>query len=497
MAADPRSTGARGGIVTVFGQVAKVAIQLGAVVVLSRLLAPTDFGLLAMATVFVMLGNLLRDFGMPTAALQARTLTQGQASNLFWINVALGSAGTAGLIAFTPLIVALYSEPQLAILVPALSSTLLLGSVAAQFQVRLARSFRFVALAVADVTAQAIGLIVAIALAICGYGVWALAWQAIFAAAIQLVLVIVLARWTPSLPSRDGQTARLAKSGMDYGAAYLMSFAASNADTVSIGAQWGAAPLGYYSRAFQLLALPIQVILNPLTNVVVPLANRWRQDGRDVDELMVRVQFAVSAAAVAVFVCSAATAPALLPLALGDDWNPSVILFQILAVGGAFQTLSFVGFWRFIIFGLSRHLLYYNLVTKGLSIVLIIVASFSSVEMVAVAYALGLAIAWPANLVWLWRAGAGSPRCYLLAGLEVIVSAAIGFSLSIFTVDYFAADMPALLQVLIGAVVALCSSLAFLLLVPDSRRRLFDSVALLRSALVARSSSAPTEVPDP
>ena len=83
---------ARGGAVTVAGQIARIGVQMTSVVVLARLLTPHDYGVVAMVLAVIGVGELLRDFGLSSAAIQAPVLTRGQQTNLFWINTGLGGA---------------------------------------------------------------------------------------------------------------------------------------------------------------------------------------------------------------------------------------------------------------------------------------------------------------------------------------------------------------------------------------------------------------------
>ncbi|WP_125776229.1 oligosaccharide flippase family protein [Antribacter gilvus] len=106
-------TAVRGGTWTVAGQALRALMQLAGLVVLARLLSPTDFGYLAMVVAVIGVGEVIRDAGLANAAVQARELTQGQRSNLFWLNSALGAAFTAAVVALAPLIAGLYDEPRL------------------------------------------------------------------------------------------------------------------------------------------------------------------------------------------------------------------------------------------------------------------------------------------------------------------------------------------------------------------------------------------------
>lgn len=407
------------------GQILKALIQMASVIVLSRLLPPSDFGLIAMVAVAVSLGELLRDFGMTTAGLRARDLSHAQASNLFWVSTALGLCATALMAASTPLIIMLNSEPRLAALVPAMSITLFIHGLQAQIQVQLARTYRYTALVATDIASQAIGFALAVGGVLLGWGYWALVAQAVGAALSMLILRWVMSSWIPSLPQRGVGSRGLLKSGANFGASQLLNFAARNTDTIMIGALWGPAALGLYNRAYQLLTSPVSRLLSPLTNVVVPTINAVRSEGGDVARQYLRIQSVVGFGIVAVFAAGAGSAESLVPLALGDAWAASVPLFRTLAIGGMALGLSQVSNWIFVTEGKSRELLKYNLVSKTLTVILVVVGSQFSALGAACAYSLALLASWPINVVWLGKTAGIDARRFLSNGLRIMTSGTI------------------------------------------------------------------------
>ena len=86
------SKAVRGGGATLLGQLVKVFLQLAGLVVLGRILSPTDFGLVAMVTAIVGVADVIRDAGLSSAAIQAKSLSAGQRNNLFWLNSGIGLA---------------------------------------------------------------------------------------------------------------------------------------------------------------------------------------------------------------------------------------------------------------------------------------------------------------------------------------------------------------------------------------------------------------------
>lgn len=470
----------RGGLVTLLGSAGTFVLQFTSVTVLSRLLAPEDFGLVAMVGVFVALGNLLRDFGLPVAALQAKDLSQQQASNLFWVNSALALLAASALSISTPLLVRLYSEQRLVAVVPALAAVILVNGVGAQIQVDLARRMRFLALVVSDVASQFAGLIVAIVLATLGAGYWSLVAQTLVAAVSTLVARWVASGWRPVRPRFGQGSAPLFRSGARLGGAYFLTFLQSNADTLVIGSLLGAQQLGYYNRAYQLLAAPVSRVLDPLTQVVLPAANRHAAEGRSVSGLLLRLQFALGCVVVWVFATAAGVAPVLLPVVLGGGWGATVDVFRILAVGGAVWVFSYVSYWTFLLKDLSRELLRYNLVTKPLSVALLCAGSAFGIRGVALGYAVGMMISWPINLVWLSRTVGFPALRFAGNGLAILGIGALS-ALASGAATAVTGHWPPLPSLLLAGAAGTLVWFAILAVVPGLRRQAISSVALVRS----------------
>lgn len=233
------SSFAKGSAVTVVAQAANIVLTLVSTVVLSRLLPPEDFGLVAMVGVVTALGALLRDLGLTVSALRTPTLSHQQASNLFWVNTVLSAvAGTA--IAFSgPLLSEIYKEPRLQTITPVLAISFFLSGMQAQIQVKLSRGKKFGTLAAITVASNATGIATAIVLALSGAGYWALVWQVVAVSIVEFLAKAVAARWVPARPRRNANTKHLVVSGADYAASSFIQYFATNADTFTLGVRWG------------------------------------------------------------------------------------------------------------------------------------------------------------------------------------------------------------------------------------------------------------------
>ena len=432
------SQGARGAGISIVGQAVKLVTQACGVVVLSRLLGPADFGIMAMVTVFVALTDMLRDFGLPTAALRAPVLSCQQASNMFWLNSALGLTGGLVLLLLGPLLMWIYSEPRVLEILPMMAAVSFLNGMQAQVQVQLLRAMRFRFVVASDVVAQLCGLSVAVVAAMLGAGLIALGLQVISAAFVLLTLRWVVLGWRPSRPRGSSGSKELIRTGMHFGFAQFLSFAASNIDTLLIGARWGPVQLGYYNRGFQLLTAPIARLVGPLSEVAIPTMRAAEAEGRDLGPLLLRAQFLVGLVSVAIFSSSAAASQWLIPWMLGEQWSASVPVFNALAVGGCFIALSNVSLWAFIVMAESRQLLFYNLVTKTITVAALVVASTFGIVAVAWTGSICLGLSWPINLLWL-RFSAGLRFWdFFKGGLAVLAPGALSYAATSWLMSLFA-----------------------------------------------------------
>lgn len=476
--------GARGGGLVVIGSVAKALIQIASVTILSRVLIPDDFGVVAMVAAFVALGSMVRDFGLPTAALQAKELSRQQASNLFWVNVVLATLIGTLLALSSPLLVAAFDEPRLANVVPSMGVVVALGGVTAQLQVQLARDMRYRALVYGDVLSMLTGLAVAISLGVIGAGYMALVAQYVVSGLVLLTARWAATRWRPYRYRRGHGTRSMLRVGAEYGSAQFLTFVQSNVDSVIIGWRLGATSLGYYNRGFQLLSMT-SLVLDPLMQVVVPTLNRSREQGRDYEPLLLRIQFIVAMTVAWVLAIAAGTADALVPFVLGSGWDATIPVFQMLSIGGAISALSTVSFWAFMLNEQSRQLLKYNLVSKPLVILCMLFGSSFGIVGVATGYAIGLGISWPINLVWLSRTTNMHGLTFLQNGLMILSSGFAGAVVGGVATSRAMSQLSPLLSVIAGGVAASCTIALVLVVFPSARSQIRGAVHLLK-VLIAR-----------
>ena len=480
---------ARGAVVTLGGQGGRMVIQVVAVMILARLLDPEDYGLLAMVVVIVGIGEIFRDFGLSSAAIQTPELSRAQRDNLFWINTAIGLTLACVLFLASGLVAAVYDRPELTGVTQALAGTFVLNGLATQYRADLVRRLRFGQLALAETAAPALALVVAILVATSGGGYWALVAQTLTQAGVILTVLVASARWLPRLPRRAPMRGLL-RFGSHLVGSQLIGYASNNVDTLLIGLRFGAGPLGYYNRAFHLLMAPLNQLRAPSTTVALPVLSRLQDDPVRFGAFLQRGQLTLGYSLVAGLGVVVAAAEPVTAVFLGPKWMTVVPILRLLAVAGIFQTLAYVGYWVYLSRSLTADLMRYTLVTASIRVVCITVGSLWGLVGVAAGYALAPALAWPLSIWWLSRRTEIPARALVLGALRILGALAFSAGAAAILVAVLV-DQPALVQLLAAAAATIAGYALAAAAVPAVRRDVADVVEVARLGLRRGSPRAP------
>jgi PST family polysaccharide transporter len=389
-------------------QLLRIGIQTISLIVLARLLSPSDYGYVAMVAAIAGIAELVQDAGLSHAAIQAPTLTRGQRNNLFWLNLGLGAAAATAVALLAPVVAALYQEPVLTEITRWLALVFLCGGLAGQFRASLLRDMRFTAVAAVDILAAGVGLSAAIAVAAAGGTYWALVVQQVSVGAVTCIGIWIGAGWLPGLPRRDESVRGFVSYGFHLLGAQVVNYVSMNVDTVVIGARFGAVSAGLYNRAFQMMMLPIGQLAWPAARVALPVLSRLQDDAQRFLRFLTGGQSVLLHAVMPVLLLAAVVPQQVVEILLGDGWLDLVPVFAILAVGGVFQAASFAQGWVFMATGNTRAQLRFALCTRPVVVAAVLGGSFWGPTGVAAGYSAALAVLWPVGLWWAGRA-AGIP----------------------------------------------------------------------------------------
>jgi O-antigen/teichoic acid export membrane protein len=355
--ADLKGRSVRGGLVTLISQATQFVMQTVSTVTLARLLVPADFGIVAMVTAVTGLASAFADFGLSEATIQRKEITHEQVSTLFWINMAIGLLLTLITAGLGPVLAKFYREPRLIAIALFSSLNFFIGGLRVQPNALLKRQMRFAALAFRDILAWIVALPVAVTMAWRGAGYWAVVALPLTVNLTQMTASWMLVRWRPGLPRRDSQIGSMLVFGGNVSLAYLIFNLNRSFDSVLIGRYWGAAPLGLYSRAYNLLMLPVRQLSTPAGNVAIPAFSRLQEDPDRFARYYLRAVGLIVWITAPIFGFLFVAARPVIILVLGAKWAEAAPVFQILVISALGQLLMESIIWVFISRGQSARLL--------------------------------------------------------------------------------------------------------------------------------------------
>ncbi len=459
---------ARGTKITLSTQIVRFLLLILALVVLARLLSPEDFGIVAMVTSIIGIAEIIRDFGLASAAVQAKTLSDGERTNLFWANVGIGTACAVAAILSIPLIVWLYDEPRLQAIILALAGVFVLNGATTQFQAELTRGLRFKALAGADIAAQAAGIAVAIVMAVRGFSYWAIVAQQIVVPVLTFLFTVLVCRWRPGLPRRSISIGRFFRFGGGVFGTQLIGYLTKNVDNVAIGVYWGAGPLGLYTRAYQLLMTPLNQLNAPMTRIALPVLSKVQDDDETYHRYLGKSQLFGCYLTATLFAVSAGLAVPLVNVLFGPRWTDVAPIFAILAVGGVFRAMDQLAYWIYLSRAKTGPQLRLFLMTAPLMVVLILAGTPWGPIGVAIGCSVAYSLHWGLSLWYVGRVAKVDSAALFRTAMRSVLLVSVPCGLLAFGTSLLTDH--SVLQLATGLAAALAYLALAVTLIPQVRR---------------------------
>jgi PST family polysaccharide transporter len=322
---------ARGALAAICGQGTNFVLRMGSMMVMARLLSPRDFGLVGMATAITGFLVIFQDFGLSAAAIQSPSISRAQTSNLFWINLAIGTALALFCAALAPALAAFYHEPRVQWLTIVMASGFVLNGATAQHRAILSRSMRITALAISDTCATALSIALGISMALAGFGYWSLAGMAVCPSIVSLIAAWSLSGWVPGLPRRGAGIASMLRYGGLLMVDAVVTYVAFNADKILLGRFWGASALGFYGRAYTLINIPTSNLNTAVNGVAFPALSRLQGDPERFRRYFLNCYTLFLTLNLPIAVACGLFGEDIIRVFLGPKWMDAVPIFRLLS----------------------------------------------------------------------------------------------------------------------------------------------------------------------
>jgi O-antigen/teichoic acid export membrane protein len=319
--------------------VARQVLSFASVAVLARLLGPSAYGLMGMATLVLSFLANFRDMGTATAIIQRPQVSNRLLSSLFWVNCGLGALlACAGFIGAVPAAV-FFHEPKLVSLLRVISLTFCITTVGAVPNSILARKMAFDKLAIADFVSALTGYAVAIPCAFAGMGVWSLVIGNLVNFSLAAALYMVFCGWRPSFIFDPAEIRSVTGFSLNLAGFGIVNYFARNADNVVVGRVLGSIQLGYYQMAYNLFLFPIQNISSVIGQVLNPAFSKIQNENERFKSAYIRGCMLIGLITFPVMAGLGVVADPFIRTLLGAKWIPVIPLLQILVPVGIVQSV--------------------------------------------------------------------------------------------------------------------------------------------------------------
>lgn len=302
--------------------------------VLARLLPPVEFGIVAIAGLFLDIFLIIARGGLADAVVRRHDLDEEYADTAFLVSAAAGLVCFLAFLALSHPIASAFNIPQLGDVLTALSSVFVISGLGAIHEGRLQRIFGFKSMAVRGIVANLVSGAAALWLASAGFGVWSLVAQRLLSALTTVVVTWIAFPWIP----RFRLNAAYAKDQITFGSKIFCSTLLLTMTTRSfelIAAFFlGPVAAGYLRLCWRCIDVANQIAIFPLSSVALPTYARLQPDAGAVEKAYLHFVGLAATFSLPCFFGMAAMAPMLVPLLFGEQWAPAADPLQILCLVG-------------------------------------------------------------------------------------------------------------------------------------------------------------------
>lgn len=247
-------------------------------IILARILAPSDFGIVAMIGIFFAVAQSFVDSGFSNALVRKTDRREEDLSTCFYFNIGVGIVAYIVLFLIAPFIADFYNQPILSPIIRITGFGVVLNSLCVVQQALFTIKIDFKSQAKVTLSATIISGIVGVVLAYQGYGVWALVWQGIVMSLVRMGLLWLMSKWRPKAGFSKDSFHYLFGYGSKLLASGLLDTIYNNIYPIVIGKFYSPAQLGNYSRALSFAQLPSSNITSILQRVTFPVLSTIQDD---------------------------------------------------------------------------------------------------------------------------------------------------------------------------------------------------------------------------
>lgn len=365
-------------------------VSLVVSIVLARILAPEDYGILAIVNVFVAIGDALVAGGFGIALVQKKNASKLDFDSICWVSVLISVILYVVLFALSPIIAKVYSNPELIIITRVLGLRLVFSAINSIQQAFIQKNMLFRKSCIIATVAALLSGVIGIVLAVVGIGVWALVAQNMTLVILSTIIMFIFIDWKPAFKCSMNSIKEMWGYGSRVFLATTVDTLKDNVRTLVVGKVFSSADLAYYNQGKRFPQLLVNDIVNSVGKVLLPVFSEEQNDKEKTTTFM-RLSIRVSSFILLPLIFGlVGVADNFVQVFLTEKWMPCVSYLRILSLVYVTRSINTILKNALLAIGKSGVNLFHEIVTSVMTIILIIVAAFyyQSIPLIAWSYVL-------------------------------------------------------------------------------------------------------------
>lgn len=367
-------------------QLTKISVQVIALIVFSRLLEPSEYGIMAMATIVSNFALIIRDLGTGAAVIQRSCLGERLLSSLFWMNLFMGIVIMAIIIILSPALASFFHEGKLKNVLIFLSLTFPIASSSIIHQALLERESRFKGVCLIETISSFVSLLTGLVFALKGFGVYSLVALNLMQAGTSTIGLWFLSKWRPSLIFVLKDIKEIFSFSGNLTLFNLVNYFARNSDGVIVGRFFSSAVLGAYSLSYRVMLFPVQSLTSVISRSLYPVISRQQNEKKKIETIYLRTISFLSAITFPLMFGLWGLRYEFVDVVFGSKWMLVPAILFWLAPTGYIQSLISTTGTIFMACGRADQLLKLGVFSALLQISAFIVGARYNVEVLAMLY---------------------------------------------------------------------------------------------------------------
>lgn len=428
------------GVVWTFAQQFSVQIINFVVqIILARLLMPEMFGLIAMLSVFISIGQMLMDGGMTSSLIRAKNPDQYDYSTVFVTNFIVSFVAYIITFIAAPYIAKFYNQDILKDILRVYSLTFVVSSFVAVHVAKLTKEMNFKTQMILQIPSTIVGAIVGVVLAFNGYGVWSLVWLNLTQTIVFTIQNWIFIPWRPSFIFDKNRFKHHFSFGYKLTLSGLLDTVYNDIYKIVIGKFFNPASVGFFNQAETLRLFPVAQLSAVLGKVTYPLFSNITDDEILKSAYKKTMKLALFIV-IPIMLVLIVIAKELFVFLLGEKWLPAVIYFQILSLASIVRPIGTYNLNILKVKGRSDLLLKLEVMKKIIGVILIVVALPFGITALVISHVLFSYISTTLNMIYsgglinfrLWEQLKDNAVLFIIGALSFIIS----FIIRIFLLTY-------------------------------------------------------------